>query len=101
MLIIRFVFTARIHSLAVLQPGPCTHSGSTTERRLMIDIAAAREFYTREDISNVGLVSSEHNMADGLIKQKQNKALEDLLRTGKDTNPVQQWIIRMNPSSNI
>ena len=42
-----------------------TKASSTTERRLMIDIAAARESYTREEISTVGLVLSEHNIADG------------------------------------
>ncbi|CDF33317.1 unnamed protein product [Chondrus crispus] len=66
----------------------------TSERRLMIDIAAAREAYNENEISNVGLVRSEHNVADGLTKPKYCKALESLLRTGKDENPVEQWIIR-------
>lgn len=65
-----------------------TKASSTTEHRLLIDIAAARESYNQEEISNIGLVLSEHNIADGLIKYKPNKALETLIATGLD-NPVQ------------
>lgn len=74
-----------------------TKASSTTERRLMIYIEAARESYNREEISNVGLVLSENNIADSLTKP--NKALEKLLATGIDDNPVQQWIIRTKTSS--
>ena len=55
--------------------GVVTKASSTTERRLMIDIAAARESYNREEISTVGLVLSEHNIADGLTKEVPNQAL--------------------------
>lgn len=75
-----------------------TRASHTTERRLMIDVAAAREAYKRNEISNVGLVKSEHNVADGLTKPGPCAALEAVLRTGRDTNPVQQWIIR-SPAS--
>ena len=71
-----------------------TKASSTTERRLMIDIAAARESYNREEISTVGLVLSKHNIADGLTKEVPNKALQDLLSSGFDRNPVQKFIIR-------
>ena len=74
-------------------------ASSTTERRLIIDIVAAREAYNRQEISNVGLVLSEHNIADGLTKIKPNKALDQLLKTGIDSNPVQQWVIRRDASS--
>ena len=50
-----------------------TKASSTTERRLMIDIAAARESYNREEISNVGLIMSEHNIADGLTKEQMKR----------------------------
>ena len=45
-----------------------TRASHTTEKRLMIDVAAAREAYKRYEISNVGLVRSEHNPADGLTE---------------------------------
>lgn len=64
-------------------------ASSTTDRKLMIDIAAGRESYNQEEISNVGLVMSEHNIADGLTKEKSNQALQNLFSTGYDRNPVQ------------
>ena len=47
----------------------------TTERRLMIDIASAREAYLDGLICNIGLILSEHNPADSLTKLDGNKAL--------------------------
>lgn len=78
-----------------------TKASSTTERRLMIDIAAARQAYELEEISNIGLVRSEHNIADGLTKPKFCKALGNLLKTGMDLNPVEQWIIRTSTRSSF
>jgi len=73
-----------------------TKASHTTERRLMIDIAASREAYNRGEISNVGLVLSENSIADGLTKPSYCKAMDTMLRTGMDKNPVEQWIIRRN-----
>ena len=67
----------------------------------MIYIAAARESYNREEISNVGLVMSEHNIADGLTREYPNEALKDHLRTGFDRSPVQQIIVWTQASSSV
>jgi len=75
-----------------------TRASHTTEKRLMTDVAAAREAYNRNEMSNVGLVKSEHNVADGLTKPRLCSALDAVLRTGKDVNPVEQWMIRMPPT---
>ena len=56
-----------------------TRATHTTEKRLMIDIAAAREAYNRHEISNVGLVKSEHNIAEGLTKPSLCPALDAML----------------------
>ncbi len=40
----------------------------TSEKRMMLDIAAAREGYRRRDISNIGFVRSSKNLAGGLTK---------------------------------
>ncbi len=40
----------------------------TSEKRMMLDIAAAREGYRRGDISNIHFVRSSKNLADGLTK---------------------------------
>eukprot|EP00170_Pyropia_yezoensis_P005437 contig_22078_g5451 len=71
-----------------------TRASHPTEKRLMIDVAAAREAYNNQEISNVGLLKSEHNAADGLTKPHHCTALERIMSTGEDNNPVQQWIIR-------
>lgn len=75
-----------------------TRASHTTEKRLMIDVAAAREAYNRHEISNVGLVQSEHNIADGLTKPGQCAALSAMMKTAKDVNPVQQWVTRTDAS---
>ncbi len=75
-----------------------TRASHTTEKRLMIDVAAAREAYNRHEISNVGLVQSEHNIADGLTKPGQCAAMSAMMKTAKDVNPVQQWITRTDAS---
>jgi len=71
-----------------------TRASHTAEKRLMIDVAVAREAYNRYEISSVGLVKTEHNIANGLNKPGRCPALDTILRTGKDNNPVQQWVTR-------
>lgn len=68
----------------------------TSEKRLMLDIAVAREQFRVADVSDIGLVRSEDNLADGLTKSMQQAALRDCVASGTiRTNPV-QTIIR-NP----
>ena len=71
-----------------------TKASQTTEKRLLIDIAAAREAYNRHEISNVGLVLSGDNVADGLTKVGTFVSLNKVMETGFDRSPVQQWIFR-------
>lgn len=66
----------------------------TTERRLMVDISAAREAYNDGLISNVGLISSNYNPADGLTKLKSNGALQDLMLRNVIDHPVRQFVVR-------
>lgn len=75
-----------------------TKGQQTTENLLMIDISAVRQAYRKFEISQVGLVSTRHNPADGLTKVKGNGALEKMLSTEHDTCPVEQWIIRQHSS---
>lgn len=71
-----------------------TKASHPTEKRLMVDVAAARQTYNRYDISNVGLIASDDNLADPLTKERGCPALETMLRTGTDHTPVVQWVIR-------
>jgi hypothetical protein len=60
----------------------------------MVDIAAAREAYHDHVISNVGLIKSQYNPADGLTKVGCNDALLKLLRTHRLDHPIEQFILR-------
>lgn len=71
-----------------------TRSNYTTERRLMVDIAAAREAYNDSTISNIGLIRSQYNIADALTKDGGNDALLTFLRESKISHPVEQYILR-------
>jgi hypothetical protein len=71
-----------------------TRNKTTTERRLMVDVAAARKAYHSTIISNIGLIKSCHNPADGLTKVGCNPALADLLRTHSIDHPVEQYVLR-------
>jgi transposase InsO family protein len=65
----------------------------TTEKRLMIDISAAREGFNRRDITNVCLIRSEHNVADAMTKFSSNNALNRLLETHMVQHPVEQYVV--------
>ena len=73
-----------------------TKSSSTTERRLMIDVAAVREAYHSFEISEVGLVRGSTNMADAFTNPSANKALKDFMATQLDNTPIVQWNLRDN-----
>jgi len=66
----------------------------TSEKRMMLDIAAAREGFRDRVISDIGFVRSSHNLADGLTKPMQQAALQSVLKSGKLTTRAEQWIIR-------
>lgn len=66
-----------------------TRRKQTTEKRLMIDIASAREAYKKFEIQAVGLIRGDQNPADGLTKDHDNGALEILLQSGFDTRNLE------------
>lgn len=76
-----------------------TKASPTTEKRLIIDVAAAREAYNRHEISNLGLLQFEHNISNGITKQWQSAVLSKIMRTAMDVNPAQQWITRTDASA--
>lgn len=63
----------------------------------MLDIHATRQAYKSKEISNVGCVRSQNNLADGLTKPKMQASLLNLLDTGKHRISSKQWIIRRTP----
>ena len=77
-----------------------TKGARTSERRLMIDICAAREAYRREEVNSIGLVASEHNVADGKNKWKNANGIVKVMNYGCDYAIVEQWILRESSRSN-
>lgn len=71
----------------------------TAEKRLMLDIAAAREGFRKHEISDIGLVRSEDNIADGLTKAMKQGALRGVVNSGRLVPKVAQWIVRTEPRS--
>lgn len=66
----------------------------TTERRLSIDVTAARQSYKQFEITSIGLMRGDVNPADGLTKPDGNGALKTIVESGRDLTPVEQWIER-------
>lgn len=65
----------------------------TTERRLEIDIASARQAYSTKEISNIGWIHTDDNYADDLTKIGGNGALLRLLKTHQVKHEIRQWIV--------
>jgi hypothetical protein len=66
----------------------------TAERRLQIDTALARGGLNKGWISDMALILSKENLADGMTKKDRSSKLLDVLRTGKLDIKISQWIIR-------
>jgi hypothetical protein len=73
-----------------------TKLSSTLEKRLMNDVAAARESYAKEELSEIGLIRGEHNPAGAFTKGSPaaRKMLETILTSGSLDHPIFQWIYR-------
>jgi hypothetical protein len=65
----------------------------TTERRLLIDIAAARQAYQSREISNIEYIRSADNAADALTNIGFNMALYRLLTSSHIIHTVIQWVV--------
>ncbi|KAI1000950.1 hypothetical protein K3495_g7246 [Podosphaera aphanis] len=68
--------------------------GSTTEKRLMIDIMSLRESYEKREIDEIRWIHGEDNPADAMTKSNPNKALERLVLNNKTTIRMQGWVQR-------
>jgi hypothetical protein len=72
-----------------------TKSSTTSEKRLMIDLAVTREAYKKREIETIGFVRTENNPADAFTKITRCKILEEILHTTSLIHPVEQWVKRM------
>ena len=53
----------------------------------------SRQTYKEQDISNIGFVRSNHNIADGRTKAMNQEALRKVIFTQKLSIKMEQWII--------
>ena len=61
-----------------------------SQKRIMLDIYAARQAYKVQEISCISFVRSSHNLADGLTKPKVQAALYQLVPTAYHKPNVEQ-----------
>jgi hypothetical protein len=71
----------------------------TAKRRLMNDLASLRECYEHKDIANIGLIASQDNIADAFTKLGANKALWNVLCSGRLAHPIQKWVLERDRRS--
>ncbi|KAI0994651.1 hypothetical protein K3495_g13530, partial [Podosphaera aphanis] len=68
--------------------------GSTSEKRLMVDIMYLRQSYERREISEIRWINGNDNPADAMTKSNPNRSLETLVSTNKLTIRIEGWVNR-------
>ncbi|KJZ72869.1 hypothetical protein HIM_07813 [Hirsutella minnesotensis 3608] len=68
--------------------------GTTTEKRLMIDIMALRQAYEQRDITSIRWVNGADNPADAMTKLTPNGALTRFIDTNELTIRLEGWVQR-------
>lgn len=68
-----------------------TRRGKSTEKRLMEDLRAAREAYTKKEISNITLIDTDDNSAEALTKIEANYSLRKHTKTAKVNLKIIQY----------
>jgi hypothetical protein len=71
-----------------------SRSNTTSEKRLLIDITAAKEAYKEGTIDTIGFIRTNFNPADAFTKVVRCHALENMLPRGKIEHPIEQWVER-------
>jgi len=66
--------------------------GTTTEKRLMIDLMALRQSYERREISEIRWINGEDNPANAMTKASANRALEGLVNSNSLTVRLEAWV---------
>jgi hypothetical protein len=68
--------------------------GTTTEKRLMIDIMALRQAYEAREINEIRWIYGQDNPADAMTKGSPNGTLEALVSTNRARIRVEGWVQR-------
>jgi len=68
--------------------------GTTTEKRLMIDIIALRQSYENREVDEIRWIHGQDNPADAMTKAMPNRALENLISDNATTIRLEGWVQR-------
>ncbi|KAM4061953.1 hypothetical protein HRG_013465 [Hirsutella rhossiliensis] len=68
--------------------------GTTTEKRLMIDIMALRQAYEQRDITSIRWINGADNPADAMTKLSPNGALTRFVNDNEITIRLEGWVQR-------
>ncbi|KAM4063623.1 hypothetical protein HRG_014061 [Hirsutella rhossiliensis] len=68
--------------------------GTTTEKRLMIDIMALRQAYEQREITNIRWINGADNPADAMTKLSPNGALTRFVNDNEITIRLEGWVQR-------
>jgi hypothetical protein len=71
-----------------------SHSSRAKERRIMIDVAAAKQAFERNEISDLGHVRGSDTLADCFTKVTRPVQLMEALERRVLDHGIQQWIVR-------
>lgn len=62
----------------------------TSEKRMTLEVASARQGFKDKTISNIGFVRSSNNIADGITKKMNQAVLRDVIESDRlDVQPEQ------------
>ena len=68
--------------------------GTTSEKRLMIDVMALRESYETREITEVRWIDGKDNLADAMTKSNPNSALRKLVDDNEISIRIDGWVTR-------
>ena len=71
-----------------------SHGTRTKEKRLMIDLAASKQAFNRKEITDLGLVRTNHMLADCFTKVMKPTQLVDAMKSGILDHAIENWIVR-------
>lgn len=74
-------------------------STTTSELRLMIDIAAAKQSFDRNEITTISWIRRRQNIADSMTKLPPNSSFVEFLRSNQLTYDIDQSVLRTNPQT--
>lgn len=60
----------------------------------MVDVRPAKQAYENGDISDVGWIQSDYNLAEGLTKMVRCRVLEEFMDTGAVNTPIEHLVVR-------